>query len=387
MSKKNKLKIQKKKNSNFDQISDFYKDIVTLDPESDSVHNISCILDHFKNLREKSNKFINLLLKLSIIFKSYDNIFLEINSLIQKILIEYKYYHSYDISIYESTIDYNTIPSHMIKEFKFTYCSLKKSVLINSIILITQNILLCVQGNTYEQFLQKCYDGSTTLSIFKNIEIDKVPLTVNLVSVFDGSSFSSKFSDKNKKKIFLIIERLSKIGKAVNHILTKPDINIQEIFPKFLEGIKELLGRCSENDKEVVGIIENSADIFEKNFNKYFKNFIKGNDKSSLFTDFINDISENILEKNGDSIGTKETILNFKKLLLKIKKTINKNINSQSSYKLQEDKKMKILELFSITDNFIDSFTNNSNISEYTIEEIESLQENFAKVFFEKKNV
>jgi hypothetical protein len=249
--------------------------------------------------------------------------------------------------------------------------------------MVAKNILSCkLDGKSlnkpgrYEQFCDLAFKGDIELRIFKHIKIGDVKSIIDFdfCVIFNCSNISLGYSNKTKSEIFSTILSLCEIGKEVNKIKNSTDIDVAEIFPKMMEMINTFKSKMRGCDR-AFSIIEKSADIFEKNCNKYISKATSSGNPMSMFTDFVSDIIASNTKKavEGEEVGL-PIMGELKKILREMRQMVE---NVSSTMSIPDNVKF----IVDIADTIIEEHESNTDSDIPSTHEIRDLQKNFHDIF------
>lgn len=111
-----------------------------------------------------------------------------------------------------------------------------------------------------------------------------------------------------KKNILMFLHQMYKTTKELCELLMKPDVDISKFSELLIECIsqaKKLIPNCNDAFRR----IEKAVGLLQENFDGYYKDFIKTEDPSIIFLDFIGDVAN--AQKNADL----KLIVQFRKIV------------------------------------------------------------------------
>lgn len=337
-----KVKVLKSKPKNLkktqEHIGNIMKDILQTDRDSTDFGNSYIELAKYQKYVSSVKDFLKLLFELVAIINDED-LSNRIKYFRTVLINTFREFCLFDTKPYEHEIDINQMPQEQLRTLRHKYMDLKDSLVLVVPIIVSRNILACkldsrsvtADGNRrYEEFCIAASKLEIELNIFKHIKLGDKQLEIgfDFCTIFNGSNFSSKFTEAQKLKIFDIIIRMCEVGKDINKIKMSPDIDIAAIFPKIVELLEQFKGKVHGCDK-AFDIIKKSSTLFEKNCNKYISKSTRNKNPMLLFTEFVDDIIRNQSEELSEGHTGKATLINeLKTLIREMRSTIEKSMVS-----------------------------------------------------------
>lgn len=111
-----------------------------------------------------------------------------------------------------------------------------------------------------------------------------------------------------KRYILIFLHQMYKTTKKICELMMRPDVDIGK-FSRILVDCISQARKLIPNCNDAFNRIENAVDMLENNFNDYYKDFIKTENPSIIFLDFIGDVSH--AQKNTDL----KLIVQFRKII------------------------------------------------------------------------
>jgi len=246
----------------------------------------------------------------------------------------YTQYLSHDFSYLDSYLDIRSAPVGQLLDLKRKYFEFLNSPTLLVIIKMIINIGKSnVNKLSYMQFVSGCCSNTIFIPLLNNIDevkrnekIEYQQYTfTDLNEVFNSSEIFSKMKQENRSAIRTHLIRMYRSGKILKQLKGSPDIDTADMFQGLMELIKHLkkdVGKCDGAFK----VIEDSYDIFERNFNKYYKEMIYSGDPTSLITAFV----EDILQSDTQGLNM-SSISQLKKIVSKVKNKTIPNMKARTN--------------------------------------------------------
>ena len=218
--------------------------------------------------------------------------------------------------------------------FYENYDAFKESKMCTYLTRIAGRIVKSVKGKWAD--IQKMAQlGLLTLDIFHKI-IDDVSGPYNL-AVYYHSNLSIPRDElkKNRELLTKSLKAITVAGREVYALMKKPDIPIHTLFAQF-RGCLDRYRKSLRGVTLLFDQIDNGGNIFEENFMKYYKSFVKTGNPMGMFTKFLTDIS------NQPGVQNKKLVLECGILL----KELRKNIQQQAppSQSVHANRAMSMLD-------------------------------------------
>lgn len=199
-----------------------------------------------------------------------------------------------------------------MRNFKKNYFEFKKSKTVLDAMVICNNITNWDYNKTYNDLVS----DDMNIFPFKNIsEYESEKL--NLKFIFMDEELTSEL----KASLYDYLKMLHSSTSEIHKLYNTPDIDLDELYPKIMTMLDELLGDL-KGCKEAKKIIKSSSSLFSQNFTNYFRNFQVTESPFGIIEDFVNDIITN--EKSNTMINPK-LLTELGTIMSTIKKKINKN--------------------------------------------------------------
>lgn len=374
-----KLK-SKKREKEMGRIGDLMESLLRSGSDSDDYSNMQIVFDKYVKLRELLELYLRnvttLLVKVNT--KSLND---QIRGYKETIFAEYKKYCKLDITPFRTTLDITTLDVALLRQLRDTYVALRESFITLTSIMVAKNILSCkLDGKSlnkkgrYDEFCALAYKGDTELRIFNYIKVGEHHNSIDFdfCVLFNGGNVSMAYSADVKKAIFAVIVSLCEVGRKVDKIKNSIDIDAAEIFPKLIGVIRDLKPKIRGCDR-AFSIIEDSAEVFEKNCNKYIRKATKGGNPMCMFTDFITDIIACTSEKvAGGSSAERPIVGELKKVMMELRRMMaNAAVSMPDNVKFVVD----------MADSIIEEYENNVDGDLPTTSEVRERQKHFADIF------
>lgn len=376
-----KLK-SKKREKEINKIGDLMRNMLQVDSNSDDFSNVNIIFDKYCKLTGLLYEYLTKLTELSVsINNDYYNS--QVRRYMKAIRDDYCKFGKLDLTPYRNTIDITTLEVDKLRTLKNHYVGLRDSVITLTAIMVAKNILTCKldggslgKSGRYEEFCDLAFKGDIELRIFQHIKIGELKSIIDFdfCVIFNQGNISQSYSNATKEKIFSTILSLCTIGKGINKIKNSTDVDVADIFPKMVEMIGSFKSKMRGCDR-AFSIIEKSADIFEKNCNKYISKATKSGNPMSMFTDFVGDIIKVNTEKtaNGEEVGL-PIMGELKKILREMRQMVE---NAGSTMSIPDNVKF----IVDIADTIIEEHENNVEGDIPSTQKIRDLQKNFHDIF------
>jgi len=197
----------------------------------------------------------------------------------------------------ECKLNFNLLPEEQKKDFSDLYAALKKDTLVDTFIVVCDNLII------YKTHLEKESDLSYKfITSMPGSEFCPFPFTsMNLKRIFEvlyvdanpmpGEDTTNSESAKRYMQFFLLIlNKVYNLSYNLYRAITKPDIDMDEfaeIIMNNLGEIKKHVPRCSKAfDK-----IAQSLDLLKKNFPSYYKDYLTSEDSTIIMQNFVIDVA------------------------------------------------------------------------------------------------
>ena len=376
---KPKISKLKKNSKELSKVGDLMKGLLQGDKGSNDFSNMGIILDKYINLRNLLESYIRNIVEL-LIKVDNSHLYAQTGHFRRYITNEYKKYCKLNLKPYQNVLDITTLEPEKLRLLRDTYLDLRDSTIVMTSIMVAKNILSCkLDGKSlnkkgrYEEFCAMSFKGDIELRIFNHMEVGELKslMDFDFCVLFNSGKISTKYNAEVKKQIFTVIISLCEIGRKIDKIKNSADIDVSELFPKLLEVIKSLKGQMRGCER-AFGVIENSADIFEKNCNRYIRKATKTGNPMTMFSDFVEDI---IKSHSGVDVDKAQTsvIGELKKVILEMRK----KIDGMNIAGVPEDVKF----LIKMADSVIEEYENNVDGNLPDVNEIKDRQREFRNIF------
>jgi hypothetical protein len=361
-------KIPKEYSGVSESVSSILQSIMSIDPDSPDTTCIAIIIEKIKTIRVIFEKFLSTLLRLMLDTFGQNMLNSDVNEVTKKLTSVCSWLRKFDFTPYDMCISHEMLSPILIKRIKKFYLRMKESSAIRDILQILKNIA-AINKYSYEGFVEKSCAMEIELKIFYKVG----RLDYNLCSIYDDSTYSKKFNSEQKKTIYGYVVELRELGILLRSVLSKPDFNIEFLFPRILslvEGFSKDIPGC----ESAFELIKNSSHIFEANCTKYFKKACSG-DPSALFVDFVGDVLEEQTKTISEN-GPEKTVKELSSVLRHIRRKISKVMAAKGA-KIPDN----IKSLIEATDTFITEYDLKASGDNYSIAEVQELQQKFAGMF------
>lgn len=117
----------------------------------------------------------------------------------------------------------------------------------------------------------------------------------------------AELSQKQKSYIFIVMSVVLNASKEIYRTITSPDVDVKkfsEVIINSMSKLKKALPRCDKAFR----LIQESVDMFEGNFDGYYKDFVQSQNPSTIMESFVIDVSK---KGNGDL----QTVMQFRKII------------------------------------------------------------------------
>jgi hypothetical protein len=383
MPKVKTIKIKsKKREKEIGKIGDLMKNMLQTDRNSDDYSNIQVIFDKYVKLRGLLEAFLR---NITTLLVKVNNGYLNQQTKHYRDVIakEFRKYCKIDITPYQNTLDIMSVGEDKLRLLRNVYIDLRDSFITLTSIMVAKNILSCkLDGKSlnkkgkYEEFCDLAFKGDIELRIFNYIKVGELRSSIDFdfCVIFGGGNTSMKYDTNTKREIFAIITSLCENGRDIDKIKNSADIDVADIFPKLLEVVRSFKSQMRGCER-AFSIIENSADIFEKNCNKYIRKATKTGNPMGMFTEFVGDIISQNTEKAGDGESVGLPVMGeLKKILREMRQKIE---SVSGSVGIPEN----IRFVVDIADTIIEEHENNVDGTIPGIQEIRNRQREFSDIF------
>lgn len=181
--------------------------------------------------------------------------------------------------------NYNVIPNNIQEEFSSVFYKVKKSTIINIIIVTCNNLTLYKKYFDNKEGLSDIYLTKSSGNVFEPLPDSKL----NIKKIYNDNELSSS----EKQFILIFVSKLYEISYNLYETLSSPDIDIEQfvyIVITSVDEIKKHIPRCDE----AINKIKESVELLKSNFGDYYKDFVASNNNSSIIMEnFILDVSKN----------------------------------------------------------------------------------------------
>lgn len=385
-----KVKVLKSKPKNLkktqEHIGNIMKEILQTDRNSDDFGNSYIELEKYQKYILNVREFLKLLFELVGTINDED-LSNRIKYFRSVLINTFREFYKFDTKPYEQSIDITQMPVEKLRALRHKYMDLKDSLVLVVPIIVSRNILACkldsrsitADGNKrYDEFCIAASKLELELNIFKHLKLGDKQLEIgfDFCTIFNGSNFSSKFTEQQKHKIFDTIIHLCEVGKVINRIKTSPDIDISNIFPKIIELLEQFKGKVHGCDR-AFDIIKRSSALFERNCNKYISKSTRNKNPMLLFTEFVDDIIKNQSEELSDGHVGKATLINeLKTLIREMRSTIEKSM--MTNKKVLPDNARFVMEMAEV---YIDELEMSTSGPLPSQAEVDELQKKFSDFY------
>jgi hypothetical protein len=221
-----------------------------------------------------------------------------------------------------------------LDEKNVKYKILKKHKIIKEVIILYNNL------NKYSQYLEN-KDKLDDTFIRKVIGFDLALFnfsSLNFKTLWTEIDKNENDKQKSVKYYLLVLHMLFNFSKIIYQTYVKPDVDPKKFGELIIQAIMELkkrIPRCNE----AFDAIQNSINLFENNFDSYYKNFVTCNNPTIIMENFVMDITDNVK-------GNSNLVKQMHKIVAFITSEIKKNPNASKDKKINDmtDQINKIFE-------------------------------------------
>ena len=252
--------IKMKGNSGFEEIVTQLMDM----EKGDSKENLLIILDKYARYKEIIHTFLTHLVNLQSCIPNPDSL----RSVTKKLLEDYR---RYSIPLEYNYIDFEQFSDEECSKIKSTYFRMVESDLILILVKICTNIR---KSNVNVMECDKYY-ANGILVLLEDIDSPEIMPMQDITDPF----------------LYNLLKQISVTGKELYNLFYSPDTDTTKIFDllvTLLNGMKNEMRGC----KRGLQLISKSREIFEGNFNKYYRASKRTENPFCFMTDFIQDIIE-----------------------------------------------------------------------------------------------
>jgi len=335
---------KKKKNLLTPNMEDMMKEFSGMNEDPTNLVNADIILNKFLDYKKLIKKFLTDMVSLNVMFKT-NNIKVKYLSLITtELLSTYKQFAKYNLNGLESCISIGHRPKEELIRLKTIYYDLLHTNIVSRILKISTNIgkskLIKYSLSDYKDRVSQKLEA---LYLLKDVDCSmKDDGIENIAECF------ITLPDESSVILYDKLRNIFSTCKEIHTVYMRPEVNTRIIF----DGIKSMLG---DMKKDIRGcdlgfdFIENASDIFDKNFNSYFRDAKKVENPLIIIRSFMDDIVSEASE-NSEDVSIKQ--LNEIKQLSTYFKKIMATKMKQFAGKMPDNVKTIINELDSFFDDF-----------------------------------
>jgi hypothetical protein len=181
--------------------------------------------------------------------------------------------------------NYNVISKEIKTEFSISFSNMKKSNIVNIIIVTCKNLIASKKHYENKDKLSDHFLTKSAGNLFSPLP-ELSQLNFKRIYIDD-------ILDSNDRTFILIfISKLYEISYQVYQILSSPDVDVNDfvnIIVANIDTVKKQIPRCNEAFSKIV----ESIDILKDNFDGYYKDFMSCNNPAIIMENFVLDVSKN----------------------------------------------------------------------------------------------
>lgn len=380
-------RIVKKKNKKMPDITEFLKNMNSVDPNSSDVSNSEIILRQYISYRKLFTQFKMDLCKIYKILRSKSINLNGLSGILLNVDKLQKAHFNIDTSEIEKLIDIRAADAGRLIDIKLAHNKVENSNLMATAAKIGANIARSkINKMDLHKFSYKCNTNLTSLIIFDGIATENVvskrdvnfTQITNLKDIFDQSI--PDITDIREPIYNLILDVYS-VCKELNLLRKEPNFDVDKFFDA-LSGMLDKIGTGFGNEySDVLGLISKSKQLFKDNFRVYYKQFMNTGDGTVLITNFLEDLlSKKIIdiEVGGSNSNKLSVLMQLKKFINKIKTTL------VATMKKKNATRPKVIDnLLDYVDDIFEKMEKNDSDEpddEENIELMEKFQEQFTNM-------
>ena len=235
--------------------------------------------------------------------------------------------------------NYKAVPPDVKTEFSKVFTNVKKSNIVNIIIVTCKNLM---QYKKYIEDKGQLNDMFLTRSA-GNIFSPLPDFTqMNFKKIYNNNILN----DSDKHFIMMFISKMYEISYNTYEALSSPDVDVNEFVAVILNSIDQIkkhIPRCNEAFDKIV----ESVDILKSNFDGYYKDFLASNNNAAIIMEnFVLDVSKNTKATPRITMQFRTIISYYRKMaaqtgsdprLKTLFKHVEKNFNELEKYQKDDD--------------------------------------------------
>jgi hypothetical protein len=179
--------------------------------------------------------------------------------------------------------DYSQVPADIVNQFNEVYSEIKKSSIINTIIITCKNLI------PHKKSIEDVNELKDKFLLKGGLNFAPLPF---LIFNFKQIYIDDRLSEDNKDFILIILHKLYTISHEIYDTLSSPDIDVNEfvtIIMSSIDDVKKHIPRCDQAFNKIA----ESVDLLKGNFSTYYKDYISSNNPTIIMENFVLDVSKN----------------------------------------------------------------------------------------------
>lgn len=303
-----KVKVCKSKREAMPGLEDMMKQFQSLEKDLNSKDNLLIILDKFGKYQAAIHKFLSHLININSVLFTAGYTCPGLYEVSVNMMRDYKKY-SLDLRPFEAVLDPHAISDVDGVRIKTAYYDLTEAYICESLMRICVNIKKSkIISLGFEEFCDRCLKKEVFLPIMNGLDYDesmqRVKITINCEVVENLDEYFAKNADE---VLCDLLKQSYEVGMELYHLRFLPDIDTSIIFDMILKILSGLKTKTRGNGRGIE-IIERSRDLFEANFQKYYRNSKITQNPMTMINEFIADITTQNIEADVNMKDLNEVI-------------------------------------------------------------------------------
>jgi hypothetical protein len=293
-----KVKVCKSKREAMPGLEDMMKQFQSLEKDINSKDNLLIILDKFGKYQTAIHSFLSQLININSVLFSAGYTCPGLYEISVNMMKDYKKY-SLDLRKYEVVLDPHSIADTDGVAIKMAYYDLTESYICESLMRICVNIKKS-KAHTLEldAFADRCAKKELFLPIMEGLNWEPIASRARITASCTPVSNLDEYFAVNKDEVLKdLLKQSYEVGMELYHLRFLPDIDTSIIFDMILKILSGLKSKTRGNTRGLE-IIERSRDLFEANFQKYYRNSKITQNPMTMINEFISDITTQNMESD-----------------------------------------------------------------------------------------
>jgi hypothetical protein len=225
--------------------------------------------------------------------------------------------------------DYSQVPADIVNQFNEVYSEIKKSSIINTIIVTCKNLI------PHKKSIEDVNELKDKFLLKGGLNFAPLPF---LIFNFKQIYIDDRLTEDNKDFMLIILHKLYTISHEIYDTLSSPDIDVNEfvtIIMSSIDDVKKHIPRCDQAFNKIA----ESVDLLKGNFSTYYKDYISSNNPTIIMENFVLDVSKN-------TRASPTLTAQFRKIIAHYRKIASQQANNPKLQTLfqQVDKNFQELE-------------------------------------------